>query len=61
MMALEEGSGTEDSDNNLLKAIQCDEIPQDSIRLTMCISAFHDMLQLITFNYKYMYFVLELF
>lgn len=32
MMALEEGSGTEDSDNNLLKVIQCDEIPQDSIR-----------------------------
>lgn len=32
MMALEEGSGAEDSDNNLIKAMQWDEIPLDSIR-----------------------------
>lgn len=32
MMALEDGTGTEESDNHLLKAASYDEIPQDLTR-----------------------------
>lgn len=63
MMALEDGTGTEESDNNLLKAASYDEIPQDLTRYEIVDNIPSPLvkLELHTSNAKYMHFVLQRF